>query len=325
MNVTPHGLGFSLPRNYSPEELPDLVNHLFCIPDFKPEYHLASTGRSGYATRYTVKTALGAELFSILTDGRGDFLQNQTHIDISGLAFEDTASNPMNLDLYHIAREVIAMQGWGTEMHSAIDEFSGLLPWKTILKLSLSRNWKDRIITTLCRYKTDKSTGEKRQTGPVLVGNHVSGSLYFGERESDTSICIYQKGLAEGVKFPWLRVEIRWRNRAAVTDILKRLAAGESLACITAGAIKYNLRFVVPGEKRKGGRDTCKWWADFLGDAEVLKLTRKRDPLYKSPFQIPVNDKQLVEKYLMKKLAGPQAIEIEGLMETILTERRMKF
>ena len=60
--------------------------------------------------------------------------------------------------------------------------------------------------------------------GPLVdkKGQKQGATLYIGSKESDSQVCVYDKGRKEGASFPWIRIEVRYRVERA-TEALYRL------------------------------------------------------------------------------------------------------
>jgi hypothetical protein len=294
-----HHLGFSLPLALTAADLPQLCVELFGIEGINPDTVRQSESRHGYAEWYSLRGEHGAELVSILLQGMKGNRQGTSHIDIHGAALEQDG-----LDVRHICQEIINRRGWGTSIHLAADDHNNLLPWEEIKECCLYDQYKNRITTHLCKPSKDRKTGKMQDNPPVFL-REQGETLYLGKADSDTSICMYTR------RGP-VRVEIRLRNRAVTTDVIRRIAAGEELGEFTAGIIRYNLAFHVPGSRRKDRRPVCQWWTDFLGNTEALRLPRVRDNRHISPWYVPCNLADVVEKGIRRHL------HIESVRDKIL-------
>lgn len=285
-----HHLAFTLPQGLTVADLPALVADWFGVPDLDPLDVRQTKGRNGHNECYSLRSPDGAELIAILLDGAGS-LRGTSRIEVHGRAWETS-----EIDAVYVCQQIIARQGWGTEIHLAADDTDSLLPWDTIQAVSLSPNWEQDITTTLCRQRISRRTGES-EGAPTMTTSHTGASVYYGVRASDTSVCIYDR------RGP-LRVEYRTRTRAGSTDIIRRIAEGEEIGTITAGVLARVLRFHEPGGRRKDRRPVCAWWSDFLGAVEPIKLPRQRDARHKSPWYVPPTRAQRVTRYISKQLRG---------------------
>jgi len=286
-----HHLSVTLPRSLTAADLPALVADLFDVRDLDPLAVKQAKGRHGYREYYSLRDKEG-ELVAILLDGQGT-VRNTSHITIHGRAWEKGQIDPA-----HVCRYVMARNGWATEIHLALDDDAHLLPWTTIREISTSPRWDHDISTTLCRPRKDSRTGET-VGAPVMLTSQTGTTLYFGVRQSDTSVCVYDRRDV-------LRVEYRTRTRGGATEIVRRIAEGDDLGTLTAGVLARVLRFHVPGSGRKDRRPVTEWWTDFLGSAEPVQLPRHRPPEYRSPWYTPPTRADKVRRSITRQLTGDE-------------------
>lgn len=286
-----HHIAFTLPAPLKSGDLPQLVQELFGIPGLEPEAVRLPRGRHGYREAYSLTGEHGAELISFLLSGVAANLKGTAHIVVHGAALE-TGS----IDVAHICREIVARNGWGTRVDLAADDKDGVLPWSEILECSAVENWAQRISTTTCRARKNPKTGEMMEQPPVYLRS-AGETVYFGRADSDLSICAYTR------RGP-IRVETRIRNRAATTEIIRRLAEGEDIGAITAGILRRNLRFHEAGNRRKDRRPVCAWWDRFLGAVEPIKLPRQRAKSHCNPWYTPPTRADKAGKAASRYLLG---------------------
>lgn len=67
--------------------------------------------------------------------------------------------------------------------------------------------------------------------GPLVDkdGQKQSATLYIGSRDSEAQVCVYDKGRKEGVPYPWIRIEVRYKKERA-TEALYRLIQAHDAA-----------------------------------------------------------------------------------------------
>lgn len=293
-HAIPHKLCFSLPRDHTPEELPALFADLFSVEITAD--NLRPVGyRNAYRACHVLETSAGDPLIIAHADGAARN-RGTTFFLVEGLALDpDSSLNPLDLDLVRVAQRILAHGGQVTQLHLAIDDRSGLLPWRKIVNTALSEDWRDHITTTLCR------TGDSR---PVYLQSRGQ-TLYFGRKTGETSVCLYRKDLEQQVKTSWLRVELRISNRVEATEIIRRLAGGDPIGPLAAGLLAKNLKFLAPGPgKNKARRPLAPWWSEFLNHAEAIRLPKTRPPGYRSPWRLPSDPAAKLEKYLGRNLRG---------------------
>lgn len=290
----PHKLCFSLPRDHTADELPALFADLFGV---EITDNLRPVGyRNAYRSCYVLETAAGDLLVMAHIDGAAKN-RGTTFFLVEGLALDpDSSLNPLDLDLLHVAQRILAHGAQVTQLHLAVDDRAGLLPWRKIVGAALSEDWRDRITTPLCK------PNRKRDNRPTYLQSGGQ-TLYFGKKTGETSICLYRKDLEQQVKTPWLRVELRLTNRVECTEIIRRLADGDPIGPLAAGLLAKNLKFLAPGQdKNKSRRPLAPWWSEFIGHAEAIRLPRTRPPGYRSPWRPPSDSAGRAERYLDRLL-----------------------
>jgi len=97
-------------------------------------------------------------------------------------------------------------------------------------------------------------------------------SIYHGSPKSDARLRVYDKAAEKGKEGHWVRVEMQLRDGRATE--FSRQMLDTPLGELYCGVLSNYIRYVVPD-----GTDSNRWrwdmqgyWADFLGDAEKIKL-----------------------------------------------------
>ncbi|GFO57588.1 hypothetical protein GMSM_45950 [Geomonas sp. Red276] len=299
-----HHLSFTLPVAMTAADLPQLAKELFHIEGLDPAAVKLPRGRNGYRESYTLTGEHGAELISIQLSGVAGNLAGTSHLDVHGDALEAGG-----FDVLHLCREIVARRGWVTRVDLAADDTGGVLPWAEIVECSRSDQYENRITTTTCRPRKNRKTGTMEPNPPTYM-RETGESLYFGELDSDLSICAYTR------RGP-VRVEARIRNRAAATDVVRRIAEGEAIHDLTLGVLRRNLTFHVAGWKRKDRRPAAPWWSSFLDSAPAVKLLRQRPDSNRSPWFVPPTRTDRALKAIKRHLAGAPPEEIQGIAEML--------
>lgn len=128
--------------------------------------------------------------------------------------------------------------------------------------------------------------GKYITTVRIEDGQELGSTLYFGQQSSDIQIRFYEKNferLAAGKELDkkiigWNRTEIQTRRERANAlalylvneDVISETTVGE----IAAGVLRNYISFCIKdNDKNKARWKVCKWWDNFLGDVEKLKLT----------------------------------------------------
>lgn len=284
-----HHLSITIPRPITAQDLPALAADLFGVRDLDPVAVRQPKGRHGYRECYSLQDQEG-ELVAILLDGCGTLI-NTAHITIHGRAWERGRIDPV-----HVCRWAMDNRAWSTGVHLAMDDTGHILPWPQIQEISTSPKWDKDICTTLCRPRKDKATGET-VGAPVMLTSQTGTTLYYGVRESDTSVCAYDR---RGT----LRIEYRTRTRGGATEIVRRIAEGDDLGTLTAGVLARVLRFKAQGPGRKDHRPLAPWWEEFLGSAEPIQLPRHRPTTHRSPWYVPPTRADKARKAVQRCLVG---------------------
>jgi phage replication initiation protein len=170
-------------------------------------------------------------------------------------------------DLFKI---IMKNGGHFTRLDVAIDDFT---PYFTV------ENLVRRVKRGLCSSKFKKV--RHMETIILESGESTGKTLYFGNPQSRIQVRIYEKDwerLAKGKEIEreitaWNRTEIQARNERA-TKIAEFIADGTyDLGKIIAGILKNYIIFLKENDKRKDIKGVAKFWNDFLGDVEALKLS----------------------------------------------------
>jgi len=312
-SITFHEIAFTLPIDGNTTTIPEIFRDFFGIDGIDLATIKQPLGRNGYSRQYVLKGGHGGELVTILAQGKGRNLEHTTNITIHGAALESGS-----FDVQDIAIKLLDRGGWGARAHLALDDHGGVLPWEEIKTCCEFGNYRDRLITRLCRPSKDRQTGQQKENEPYLLKGEGE-TVYLGRRSSDTSLVLYNR------RGP-LRCELRLAGRGQVTDLLTRIAAGEPLGPLATGILKHNLVFVEPGpQSRKDRRPVCSWWLTFCDNAEALALTRKRQPKQRSPWYVPISSVERTERSIRKKLEGPRRIEYQAMFTKITYDYMLGF
>lgn len=96
-------------------------------------------------------------------------------------------------------------------------------------------------------------------------------TLYFGSRQSECMVRIYDKALERAAKGSpaevgsWVRLELESKGKFA--DKLAREYQSKGSEAVT-GQINRRIRFVLPVEKRAYRCPSAPWWVEFMGSVE---------------------------------------------------------
>lgn len=116
----------------------------------------------------------------------------------------------------------------------------------------------------------------------VDTGESLGETLYFGREQSDMQIRFYEKDFERADKgvevedniIVWNRTELQMRRDRAQAFALY-IVNRDDLGDIVTSVLKNYLNFLIPDktDTNKARWKVCKWWDDFLGDVQRLKLT----------------------------------------------------
>lgn len=142
----------------------------------------------------------------------------------------------------------------------ACDDTEGLLDMKKLYRYTLKRKF-------VCRAKHDPVV--------MMMGEE---SIYFGAKQSDRRLRIYNKAMEKGLTDQhWIRVEFQLRNDNAMSWYLNWLNYEGRIGELFAGVLLDFLRFVqlpkgmdmetVREQRNQGRFTTAWWWHKFLDTA----------------------------------------------------------
>jgi phage replication initiation protein len=154
----------------------------------------------------------------------------------------------------------------------AIDDFRGYFKIDT-----LKRKIRDGAVRSKFRSATEI------RKSCLKDGTSLGDTLYFGSPQSMVQIRFYDKYLEQEAKNKkvnddvevWNRVEVQLRDdRAYATALILAYEERSVGSCVT-GLLSNYINFCVKSKDTNKGRwKICKFWTDFLGDAEKLQLSQ---------------------------------------------------
>lgn len=171
--------------------------------------------------------------------------------------------------------DCFAHDGVFTRLDGAIDDiaYEGQQPYFTLNKLY--RKVREGAVRT--RFKRGKYV----QSLLLEDGTSLGETLYFGREQSDIQIRFYEKDferldagkeLEEGI-IAWNRTEIQCRRDRAQALALY-IVNSDDIGKVLAGALRNYIEFCIKQKDTNKSRwPVCRWWEDFLGDVEKLRLT----------------------------------------------------
>lgn len=172
-------------------------------------------------------------------------------------------------------QRVFAAGGEFSRVDVAIDDIAidGQKPYFRIN--TIQRKRKEGCIVSRIR------KGRHMESFDVNSGAGLGETIYFGKGSSDIQIRMYEKDferLAAGKQVEenivaWNRIEVQSRHERAQALGLY-LAINDDILPIVQGVLKQDLSFRVKNDSDSNKRrwPECKWWVEFLDDAEKLRL-----------------------------------------------------
>jgi len=159
----------------------------------------------------------------------------------------------------------VVMLGKITRMDIAIDDKSGLLDLEEIKDF-----WHNENVSTRFRgMDVVQSWGVGRQ--------YRGQTLYFGKREAQRFIRIYDKAAQVGSNDHWIRVELEMKGSQACQIFSDWARSGFEPAFIK-GVFLQTLNFTVGNDSNRSRRNTVDWWLAFLDNAVRVKVIVGSDP-----------------------------------------------
>lgn len=248
-------LGFTLPCNKSVTEIIRFLG--FRIDDF----HRAKTGRYGYPEAYR---------FGHISIYYGAREEMGVHVEFSGQGcreFETYSS----ITWKELFKWLIEEKAKVSRLDVSIDDFRPYFKLETIRqkisRVHVRSYFKDAIHMEKVRLKDGASKGI---------------TIYFGSPTSSIQIRMYEKNhervnnaylLEDGVK-AWNRTEIQLRDERALTMMIMIAHTDHNLGYLVSGVLKHYISFLVPSKDTNKARwKICRFWKDFLGDCERIKLS----------------------------------------------------
>lgn len=157
--------------------------------------------------------------------------------------------------------------GRASRLDLAINDYERML---SIPRLR-EKQQNDELETPFESFLYDDSETRKKSTGKTY---------YLGSRSSKIYFCFYEKDAEQAKKLKVQRETIPVKNRYELrlgkenaNNVLYAIYGGETVESITFNIFNTYLRFLTPNESLlKKDWSTYKPWADFIGNAETMKL-----------------------------------------------------
>lgn len=246
-------------KNVQPDEI--IADILLLKPE---DFTELERGKYGYMSA----KRLGH--ITILFDGHPEM---GVHLEMTGQGCREYESYGI-MDWKTFFNVLLRCEAKITRLDVALDDYKGYWAIKRIV-----RKVKDGELVSKFKHATRV---EKIKIEDGATAGHT---VYFGSNESRIKIRMYDKLLEQKAKGDageiegltvWNRTEIQARDERAQT-IAGLIANDVPIGAIVTGILKYYLRFVVKGKDRNKSRwKTAKFWEEFLGDVEPLRLSESK-------------------------------------------------
>lgn len=285
--ISPHWFKFSVPKDYTNEELNAICVELF-DHDFG-KFEKTFKPRDYYRDCTTLQ-----ELVSIYRNG---WMKNKgsTCFDVSG-----TGLDTLGLDIAKLGKFALDNGGNICRIDIATQDTNNFLPYDEIVRLCSRENFKDRVRT---RFNRGHGNVPEIKIQPLR-------RIMFGSEDSDNYLVIYDRQYTEGVDFPWLCIEQRITNRDDCAEIIRTLLDGRDAGEYYAGLLRGKLEFLQAGTGKKENRAVEPWWSDFLGDVARCKV--KRLPKNRNPWRFQSSDTSKAGRIIRRM---EQRKDLEGLQQ----------
>lgn len=148
----------------------------------------------------------------------------------------------------------------------------------------LSVGMVEKLINTAC-YVGKFRSAQTISKISLADGSSTGKTVYFGSRQSDLMIRVYDKALEQKIydKY-WVRWELELHNDYAVKAV-KEMASNNSLSDIAFGLLSNYIRFIIHDKAKKTNCSTLQVWNDFLNNV-------KKASLYVKPTEKTIEDNQ---------------------------------
>ncbi|WP_103110936.1 replication initiation factor domain-containing protein [Brevibacillus reuszeri] len=193
------------------------------------------------------------------------------HIDITGQGcrFSEVMFTRLGVDKYNwynVIEGVVSGGGKFSRIDVAIDDHDGMFVMRDVFFKLLEGE-----ITTKFH--------SWRPGGDFDFNKSNKGlTLYFGSKQSDFTVCMYEKNKQLALKdVVWNRIELRYKRKRAVDFSNLLLSMGgdhyKDLGVIAAGVLKEYIKFREPSnDSNKRRWKVSPWWEEFLEGVEPLRV-----------------------------------------------------
>lgn len=223
--------------------------------DFKKNtFTKLKTGLNGYKNR-EVEENSGVVFLSDGTREMGE------HVIIGGKACRYLDNNHVEIDLLAKALAINRRINI-TRLDLALDVYN-----KNLFKKCLKAYKKNNFVS---KFRTTKLLEAKKN------GEEKGGTIYFGSRNSEVMIRIYDKGAEQKKEIDWTRIEIVLKKEYAKDILIKRWS--KTWNDLYKGILTNYLSFVEKREANVSRSVKTKFWNDIVKGIDKIKLYKAPEP-----------------------------------------------
>ena len=154
-----------------------------------------------------------------------------------------------------------------------------------VTRLDIAKDDYDGILNLTMISKMDKQNIRTQLDGKTEISKSDGGhTIYYGARDSEYSIRIYDKAVQIHTEGEWIRVQQVLRKGTAdsfvryllnqIKDDMTNEEQDAMFSEIASRLLLKHLAFVKPGKSNKSRAALCPWWEEFLGTDKPLRIPK---------------------------------------------------
>ena len=160
-----------------------------------------------------------------------------------------------------------------------------LKPSDAVTRIDIAKDDFDGNLNLTMISKMDKQSIRTKLEGQTEIRKSDGGhTIYFGARESEYEVRIYNKAIQMHVEGEWIRVEQVLRKKKAdsfarylteqIDDRMTIEEQSAKLNKLASGLLLKHLAFIEPGKSNKSRAELLPWWKVFLDTDTPLKIPK---------------------------------------------------
>lgn len=221
--------------------------------DIEPEWFQTSKGKHGYKTQLIDQTSK----LIYLKDGN----QGMGHHVIASGNCCRYLDNNVEENLFTIFR-----------LHTYGAQF-------TRVDIALDIRDKPDLFNNILHCYHNNLVISKFRTSKIIQGKTNqeinSNTIYFGSRQSNIMLRIYNKALEQGIDGDWIRFELVFKKEY-IPSMIEQIAS-TSINTFVKGILNNYIKFVDKKEKNVSRSKACKWWDEIIENIEKIKLYKEEE------------------------------------------------